>query len=143
MSRRLEKKSVIRYEDVPGTMINFDKSEGLRLDAWRSSVLLPTPFRRSDRLIRNLEVWFGPGLQLERNWLKVKAKVEAQVGTWLRRRSNLKVCAVCLFSLIVNRLSVLLLPKCPAVNLMAIGAWKCQILIAIDSLKDWLSLPNR
>ena len=76
---------------------------------------MPGPFRRNDRLIRIFEVWFGRGLQLERNWLEVQAKVDAHVGTWIRRRLSLKsraeVCAVYIFPLILYRLSVLPLPK--------------------------------
>ena len=109
------KEAVARYEKVAGAKVNFDKSEGLRLGAWRGSVPLPGPFRWSDGPVRILGVWFGPGLQLERNWLEVRAKVEAQVGTWLRRQLSLKgraeVCAVHIFPLILYRLSVLPLPK--------------------------------
>ena len=47
--------------------------------------------------------------------LEVRAKVEAQVAIWLRRRFSLKsrveVCAVYIFHLILYRLSVLPLPK--------------------------------
>ena len=95
--------------------VNFDKSEGLRLGAWKGSVPLPGPFHWSDGPVRILGVWFGPGLQLERNWLEVRAKVEAWVVAWLRRRLSLKgraeVCAVHIFPLILYRLSVLPLPK--------------------------------
>ncbi len=56
------------------------KSEGLRLGAWRGSDTLPGPFRWSDGPVRILGVWFGPDLQLERNWSEVQAKVNAQVG---------------------------------------------------------------
>ena len=109
------KETAARYEKVAGAKVNFDKSEGLRLGAWRGSVLLPQPFRWGDGLVRILGVWFEPGLQLERNWLEVRAKVEAQVGAWLRRRLSLKgraeVCAVQIFPLILYRLSVLPLPR--------------------------------
>ena len=81
-----EKEAVARYEKVAGAKVNFDKSEGLRLGAWRGSFPLPGPFRWSDGPIRILGVWFGPGLQLKRNWLEVRAKVEARVVAWLRRR---------------------------------------------------------
>ncbi len=37
------KKAVERYEKVAGAKINFDKSEGLRLGAWRGGVSLPGP----------------------------------------------------------------------------------------------------
>ena len=109
------KEAVARYEKVAGAKVNFDKSKGFRLGAWRGSVPLPGPFRWSDSPVRILGVWFGPGLQLERNWLEVRAKVEARVVAWLRRRLSLKgraeVCAVYIFPLILYRLSVLPLPK--------------------------------
>ena len=60
-------------------------------------------------------VWFGPDLQLERNWSEVHAKVNAQVGIWLSRRLSLKsraeACAAYVFPLILYRLAVLPLPK--------------------------------
>ena len=94
VSRRLDivavKMAVERYEKVAGTKVNFDKSEGLQLGAWRGGVPLPGPFRWSDGPIRILEVWCGSGLPLERNWLEVRTKVEAQVAAWLRRRLSLK-----------------------------------------------------
>ena len=61
------KEAVARYEKVAGAKVNFDKSEGLRLGAWRGSVPLPGPFRWSEGPVRILGEWFGPGLQLERN----------------------------------------------------------------------------
>ena len=73
------------------------------------------PFRWSDGPVRILGVWFGSGLQLERNWLEVRAKVEAQVVAWLQRRLTLKgraeVCARYIFPLILCHLCVLPLPK--------------------------------
>ena len=109
------KEAVASYEKVAGAKVNFDKSEGLWLGAWRGSVPLPGPFRWSDGPVRILGVWFGPGLQLERNWLEVRTKVEAQVAAWLRRRLTLKgraeVCAEYIFPLILYRFSVLHLPK--------------------------------
>ena len=92
MSHRsnIKKKAVKRYEVVAGTKINFNEIEGLRLGAWRGGVLLSGPFRWSDGPVRIHGVWFGPGLQLERSWLEVRAKVEAQVGIWLRMRLCLK-----------------------------------------------------
>ena len=62
------KEVVVEYERIAGAKVNFDKSEGLQLGAWRGSNTLPGPFRWSDRPIRILGVWFGPDLQLERNW---------------------------------------------------------------------------
>ena len=64
VSRRLDikamKKSVARYEQIAGTKIKFDKSEGQRLGAWRGGVPMPGPFRRSDGPVRILGVWFEP-----------------------------------------------------------------------------------
>ena len=105
------KEAVVEYERIAGAKVNFDKSEG----AWRGSNTLPGPFRWSDGPIRILGVWFGPDVQLERNWSEVHAKVNAQVGIWLSRRLSLKdrteACAVYIFSLILYRLAVLPLPK--------------------------------
>ena len=70
VSRRLDikavKKAVSEYERIAGAKVNFDKSEGLRLGAWRGSNTLPGPFRWSDGPIRILGVWFGP-----QNWSKL------------------------------------------------------------------------
>ena len=119
VSRRLDikavKKAVSEYEQIAGAKVNFDKSEGLRLGAWRGSNTLPGPFHWSDGPVRILGVWFGPDLQLERNWLEIQAKVNAQVGIWLSRRLSLKgraeACAVNVFPLILYRLAVIPLPK--------------------------------
>ena len=52
VSHRLDikvvKKAVGEYERIAGAKFNFDKSEGLRLGAWRGSDTLPGPFRWSD-----------------------------------------------------------------------------------------------
>ena len=119
VSRRLDieavKEAVVEYERIAGAKVNFDKSEGLRLGAWTGSNTLPGPFRWSGGPIRILGVWFGPDLQLERNWSEVHAKVNAQVGIWLSRRLSLKgraeACAAYVFPLILYRLAVLPLPK--------------------------------
>ena len=119
VSHRLDikavKEAVVEYERIAGAKVNFDKSEGLRLGAWRGSNTLPGPFRWSDGPIRILGVWFGPELQLERNWSEVQTKVNAQVGIWLSRRLSLKgraeACATYVFPLILYRLAVLPLPK--------------------------------
>ena len=111
VSRRLDikavKKAVGEYEWIAGAKVNFDKSEGLRLGAWRGSDTLPWPFRWSDGPVCILGVWFGPDLQ--------QAKMDAQVGTWLSRRLSLKgraeACGVYVFPLIPYRLTVLPLPK--------------------------------
>ena len=62
------KKSVEKFE-VAGAKINFDKGEGLRLGACRGGVPLPWPFCWNYGSVR-IGVWFGPGLQLERNCLE-------------------------------------------------------------------------
>ena len=104
------KKAVERYE-VAGAKINFDESEGLQLGAWRGGIPLPEPLHWSDGPIRILGVRFGPGLQLEENWSEVRAKVEAQVGIWLREQLFLKgqaeMCVVYIFPLFFYHLSVL------------------------------------
>ena len=110
VSRRLDikpvKKVVSKYKRIAGAKVNFDKSESLWLSAWRGSDTFPGPFRWSDGPVRILGVWFEPDLQLERNWLEVQAKVNAQVGIWLSRRLSLKsraeVCAMYVFPLILN-----------------------------------------
>ena len=61
------KEAVVRYEQVAGAKINFDKSEFLWLGAWRNGISLPGPFYLSDGPVRILGVWFGPSLQLKRN----------------------------------------------------------------------------
>ena len=119
VSHRLDikavKKAVSEYERIAGANVNFDKSEGLRLGAWRGSDTIPGPFRWSDGPVCILGVWFGPDLQLERNWSEVQAKVNAQVGIWRSRRLSLKgraeACAVYVFPLILYRLAVLPLPE--------------------------------
>ena len=69
VSRRMDilamKKAVERYEKLAGATVNFDKSEGLQLGAWRGAIPLPGPFRWSDGPICILGVWFGPSLQLQ------------------------------------------------------------------------------
>ena len=69
VSRRLDikavKEAVVEYEWIAGAKVNFDKSEGLWLGAWRGSNTLPGPFRWSDGPVRILGEWFGLDLQLE------------------------------------------------------------------------------
>ena len=70
---------------------------------------------KSERSMKFKGVWFGPDLQLDRNWSEVQTKVNAQVGIWLSRRLSLKgrveACATYVFPLILYRLAVLPLPK--------------------------------
>ena len=79
ISRRLDikavKEAVVEYERIAGAKVNFDKSEGLRLGAWRGNNTLPGPFRWGDGPVRILGVWFGPDFQLERNWSEVQTKI--------------------------------------------------------------------
>ena len=75
------KEAVVEYERIAGAKVNFDKSEGLRLGAWRDSNTLSGPLRWSDGPVRIL--------QLERNWSEVQAKVNAKVGIWLSRMLSL------------------------------------------------------
>ena len=99
------KKAVERCEEVAGAKINFDKSEGLRLGAWRDGVPLPGLFGWSNGLVHIRGGCFEPGIQLERNLSEVRVKVEAQVGTCFRRHLSLKgqveVYAVFIFPLIL------------------------------------------
>ena len=160
VSRRLDmiavKMVIERYEKVPRSTLTRAK-----VCSWvPGSGASPSkePFRCSDGPIRNL---------LERNWLEVRAKVEAQVVAWLRRRLSLKsraeVCAGYIFPLILYRLSVLPLPKENRlalqrslskllwkgairwsvdrffVSVHAMGVWGCRISRATGSLRDWLT----
>ncbi len=108
-------KALDRYEKVTGAKINRDKSSGLRLGAWKG-VDLPGRFGWTDGPVRILGVWFGPDLQLEKNWSEVRAKVYAAGQTWRRRMLSVKgraeVCATYIFPLVLYRLSVLPLCKC-------------------------------
>ena len=52
---------------MAGAKVNFDKSESLRLGAWKKGGLLPGPFCWSNGPVRILGVLFGPDFQLERN----------------------------------------------------------------------------
>ena len=54
------KKAVAEYEQIAGAKVNFDKSEGLRLRAWRGSDALPEPFRWSDGPVCILGCGSGP-----------------------------------------------------------------------------------
>ena len=119
VSRRLDikavKKAVSEYERIAGAKVNFDKSEGLRLGAWRGSDTLPGPFRWSDGPVRILAGVVRARPPTGAKLSEVQAKVNAQVATWLSRRLSLKgraeACAVYVFPLILYRLAVLPLPK--------------------------------
>ena len=64
------KEAVVEYEQIAGAKVNFDKSEGLRLGAWRGSNTLPGPFRWSDGPIRILGCGLGPTY----NWSEIGRK---------------------------------------------------------------------
>ena len=106
-------KEIGRYEAVTGAKINREKSVGLRLGSWKGCVL-PGPLIWKDGPCKILGVWFGPDLQLEKNWSEVLDKVVAATELWLRRRLSLKgraeVCSSHIYSLAVYRLSVLPIP---------------------------------
>ena len=156
------KEVIVDYERIAGAKVNFDKSEGLRLGAWRWSSTLPGPFRWSDGPIRILRMLFGPDLRLERNLSEVQAKVNAQVGIWLSRRLSLKgraeACATYVVPLILYWLDVLRHVGWPLnnpspdssgevqgrwsvgrsiSNIHATGVWVCLIWRATGLLKDF------
>ena len=74
VSRRLDikavKKAVSEYERIAGAKVNFDKSEGLRLGAWRGSNTLPGPFRWSDGPTASSGCGSGP----TSNWSEIGRK---------------------------------------------------------------------
>ena len=92
------KKAVGEYKRIAGAKVNFDESEDVQFGACSGSNTLPAPFHWNDGPIRILGVWFGPDLQLERNWSEVQAKPNAQVGTYLSRglssKGRVEACAV-------------------------------------------------
>ena len=98
---------------MTGAKINREKSVGLRLGSLKGCAL-PGPFIWKDGPCKKLGVWFGPDLQLEKNWSEVLEKVVAATELWLRRRLSLKgraeVCCSHIYSLVVNQLSVLPIP---------------------------------
>ena len=88
----------------------IDSSPSVRIRTYLDRVLVrradtKLPFHWSDE----------PGPQLVENWLEVRARIDAQVGRWLRRCLSLKgraeVCAMHILPWILYRLSVLPLPK--------------------------------
>ena len=112
-------KAVARYEQIAGANINFDRSEGLWLGAWRGSVSLPGPFHRSNGHVRILWVLFRLSLQQERNRSEVQAKVDVKVGTWLGRHLSLKAReeAWVVYVFLIFYLLSVLLPKAGAATI--------------------------
>ena len=103
-------KEIGKYEAVTGAKINREKSDGLRLGSWKGCAL-PGPFIWKDGPCQILGVWFGPDLQLEKNWSEVLEKVVAATELSLRRHLSLngraEVCCPHIYFLVVYRLSVL------------------------------------
>ena len=71
-------KKVGEYERIAGAKVNFDKSKGLQLGAWRSNDTLPGPFRWSDGPVRILGMWFSP----TSNWIEIGRKYKLR---WMLR----------------------------------------------------------
>ena len=63
-------KEIRRFEVVTGAKINRKKSVGLQLGSWKGYAF-PDPFTWKDR------PWFGPDIQLEKNWSEVLERVVA------------------------------------------------------------------
>ena len=106
-------KELWRYEAVTGAKINSKKSISLRLGSWKGCAL-PGPFIWKDGPCKILGIWFGPDLQLEKNWSEVPEKFVAATELWLHRRLSLKgraeVCCSHIYSLVIYWLSVLPIP---------------------------------
>ena len=64
------KKVVGEYERIAGAKVNFDKSEGLRLGAWRGSDTLPGPFL----WVMGLSASSGCGSGPTSNWSEIGRK---------------------------------------------------------------------
>ena len=98
---------------MTGAKINREKSVGLQLGSLKGCAL-PGPFIWKDGPCKILGVWFGPDLQMEKNWSEVLEKVVAATELWLRRRLSLKgraeVCCSHIYSLAVYRRPVLPIP---------------------------------
>ena len=77
-------KEIGRFEVVTGVKINREKSVGLQLGSWKGCAL-PGLFSWKDSPCKILGVWFGPNLQLEKNWSEVLEKVVAATELWLCR----------------------------------------------------------
>ena len=67
-------KEIRRYEAVTGAKINREKFVGLRLGSWKR-LCSSWPLHLERRSVcKILGVWFGPDLQLEKNWSEVLEK---------------------------------------------------------------------
>ena len=69
VSHRLDmwavKEAVERYEKVAGAKVNFDKSEGLQLGAWRGECPPVKALPLEEQIHQHPRVWFRPDFQLE------------------------------------------------------------------------------
>ncbi len=108
------------YEAVTGAKINPDKSVGLRLGTWRGRPMPSNSVvgRWTDGPVKLLGVWFGPDLQLDRNWDEVTSKVASLTQKWAERKLSLKgraeVANTYIASIIIYRLTVV---PCPSPRL--------------------------
>ena len=85
-TQKAVKNAVARYEKIAGVKINFDKSEGLQLGALEG-VAFPLPVMDPSASSR---CGSGPGSNWNEIGRKVLVKVNAKMGTWLRKRLSLK-----------------------------------------------------
>ena len=72
------KKAVGEYERIAGAKASFDKSEGLRLGAWKSSDTLPGPFAG----VTDLSESSGCGSSPTYNWSEIGRKYKLR---WMLR----------------------------------------------------------
>ena len=97
-------KEIRRYEAVTGAKINREKSISLQLGSWKGCALLGL-FICEYSPCKILCIWFGPDLQLEKNWSEVLEKVVAAMELWLHRRLSLKgraeVCCSHIYALVI------------------------------------------
>ena len=105
------------YQQVTGACINRDKSVGLQLGNWRGR---PTPAsgefcRWTEGPVKLLGVWFGPDLQVDRNWDEVASRVASLTQKWAERKLSLKgraeVANAYIASVVYYRLTVVPCPK--------------------------------
>ncbi len=108
------------YEAATGATINPDKSVGLRLGTWRGKSMPSDSVVGcwTDRPVKLLGVWFGPDLQLDKNWDEVTSRVASLTQKWAERKLSLKgwaeVANTYIASIIIYRLTVV---PCPSPRL--------------------------
>ncbi|GAB1597330.1 hypothetical protein Ahia01_000009400 [Argonauta hians] len=105
------------YERVSGASINHEKSVCLRLGSWRGRPMPPDSVAGhwTDGPVKMLGVWFGPDLQVERNWDEVTSRVANLIQKWNGRKLSLKgraeVVKVYIAPAIYYRLALVPCPK--------------------------------